>query len=245
MFTEQALPPALELPSEVLPRVWRGRDLWAGVGITIGAFVVLIAAVTLTSVGDDELDPMVGAVATLLFELVLGVAVLLLAMHRGLSRADLGFVRPRRWGPLATAWLGAYAILLSYQALVFVLEALGVPTGLLQEGNAVPLDADVAPLVVVILGLAVVVGAPFGEELMFRALLFRGMRGFWRLAPAMAASGLLFGLFHVNLSVLVPFTLVGALFAWAYEQSGSLWVTIAAHAGFNGASFIVTLLLLE
>ena len=61
----------------------------------------------------------------------------------------------------------------------------------------------------------------------------------WRLADW------LFGVFHVNLSVLVPFSFVGALFAWAYEESGSLWVTIAAHAGFNGVSFAVTLLLLE
>ena len=244
MFTEQAAP-RRESPPEVLPRLWLQRDLWAGGGVTVGAFLVLIAAVTITALGDNDIGPTVGAVATLLFELTLGVTVVLLALGRGLGRADLGFARPKRWGPLASAWLGAYAILLSYQAALFVLEALGVPTGLLEEGNAVPLDDDVAAHVVVILGVAVVVAAPFGEELMFRALLFRGMRGFWRLMPAMALSGLLFGLFHVNLSVLVPFTFVGALFAWAYEQSGSLWVTIAAHAGFNGASFIVTLLLLE
>ena len=244
MFTEQAAPPRLGRRAQVLPRLWPQRDLWTGGGVTIVAFVVLVAAVAISSTGED-FNPTVGAVATLLFELTLAGTVLLLAARRGFSRADLGFSRPRRWGPLATAWLGAYVIVLAYQAALFVLESLGVPTGLLEEGNAVPLDDDVAPRVIVILGLAVIVGAPFGEELMFRALLFRGMRGFWRLLPAMATSGLLFGLFHVNLSVLVPFTFVGALFAWAYEESGSLWVTITAHAGFNGVSFAVTLLLLE
>ena len=244
MFTEEAAPPGLGRRPELLPRLWSQRDLWTGAGITIVAFVVLVAAVTITSPGED-FDPTLGAVATLLFELTLAVTVVLLAARRGLSRADLGFSRPRRWGPLATAWLGAYVIVLSYQAVLFVLEALGVPTGLLEEGNVVPFDDDVAPRVIVILGLAVIVGAPFGEELMFRALLFRGMRGVWRLLPAMATSGLAFGVFHVNLSVLVPFSFVGALFAWAYEESGSLWVTIAAHAGFNGVSFAVTLLLLE
>ena len=54
-------------------------------------------------------------------------------------------------------------------------------------------------------------------------------------------SGLLFSAFHVNLSVLLPFTLVGALFAWGFEASGSLWTSIAAHFLVNGLGFMATL----
>ncbi len=37
--------------------------------------------------------------------------------------------------------------------------------------------------------------------------------------------------------------LVGALLAWSYEASGSLWVPIGVHALFNGASFALQLAL--
>jgi membrane protease YdiL (CAAX protease family) len=247
MFADQAAsPPAGPPPRgpEVLPRIWLTRDMWTGIAVTVGAFVVLVLAITIASSG-GETDHGVGAFATLLFEVILAATVVGLAARRGLSRVDLGFVRPRRWGPLATAWVGAYVIMLAYQAALFALEAFGVPVDALGEGNAVPIDEEFGPAVIAVLGVAVVVGAPFGEELLFRGLLFRGMRGYWRLAPALATSGVLFGVFHANPSVIVPFSFVGALFAWAYEESGSLWVAIGAHAGFNGVSFALTLLLLE
>jgi membrane protease YdiL (CAAX protease family) len=50
-------------------------------------------------------------------------------------------------------------------------------------------------------------------------------------------SGAVFALFHLNLSVIVPFALIGVIFAWAFWNSGSLWTTIGAHAAVNGLSF--------
>ena len=44
-----------------------------------------------------------------------------------------------------------------------------------------------------------------------------------------------------NLAVLIPFTVVGALFAWGFEASGSLWTSIAAHVLVNGLGFAATL----
>lgn len=225
------------------PPLWQWRDLWIGVAVTVAGFAVLASALALTRNAEGVSAAV--ALAMLLFELTLVATVLLLAAHRGLAMADLGFVTPRRWRPLVFAWAGAYAILFLYTAAMLALQALGFPVQGLLEGNAVPLDAALGPLVILVIGLAVVVAAPFGEELLFRALFFRGMRGFWRFMPAAWVSGLMFALFHVNLSVVVPFAFIGALFAWAYEESGSLWVTIVAHGGLNGVSFVVTLLLLE
>lgn len=227
----------------LLPRLWQWRDLGVGAVVTVAGFAVLAATLAITSTGGGVSGAVAGAM--LLFELTLVATVLVLASHRGLTLADLGFVAPLRWRPLVFAWVGAYVILIGYTATLLLLEALGLPVEGLMEGNAIPLDAALGPLVIVVVGLAVVVAAPFGEELLFRALFFRGMRGYWRFMPAAWASGLLFALFHVNLSVVVPFALIGALFAWAYEESGSLWVSIAAHGGLNGVSFVVTLLLLE
>ena len=58
----------------------------------------------------------------------------------------------------------------------------------------------------------------------------------------MVASGLAFGAFHVSLSVLLPFTVIGMLFAWAFKASGSLWVTILAHFIFNSVALILTVI---
>ena len=238
-------PGAGDARPDVLPRTWRARDMLLGVFGVVLAFVVLLFVVAIASSG-DETSPRAAAVATLVFEFSLGGIVLALAAWRRLSLADLGFVRPVVWGPLATAWLGAYMILLAYGAALIVLDALGLPTDFFQGDNT-PFgdEVDFDRLSLVILGAAVMVGAPFGEELLFRALLFRGMRGYWRLVPAMALSGFLFAAFHVNPAVIVPFSFVGALFAWSYEESRSLWTAISAHAGFNSVSFIATLIFLE
>ena len=207
------------------PQLWQWRDLWVGVAVTVAGFAVLATALAVTQ-ADGGVSAAV-ALAMLLFELTLVVTVLLLASRRGIALADLGFVAPQRWRPLVFAWAGAYAILFLYTAAMLALEALGFPVEGLLEGNAIPLDAALGPLVILVIGLAVVVAAPFGEELLFRALFFRGMRGYWRFMPAAWVSGLLFALFHVNLSVVVPFAFIGALFAWAYEETGSLWVYLS------------------
>jgi membrane protease YdiL (CAAX protease family) len=91
----------------------------------------------------------------------------------------------------------------------------------------------------------VVLVAPFAEELFFRALIFRGTRGYWGVGPSLLMSGLAFGLFHLNPSVILPFAAIGVLFAWANEQSGSLWTSITAHAAFNTVSFALSLIVVE
>jgi membrane protease YdiL (CAAX protease family) len=193
---------------------WRVSDLLLGVGGLFAAFLLAVAVVGVAeAVGArDGSAGLWGAIATLIFEALMAGLVLLLA-------------------------IGAYVVLGLYAALLALLEALGVDISGLDDGNPVPIDADEQLAAVVLLGVAVVVAAPFGEELFFRGLMFRGLRGYWRFLPALALSGLLFGLFHVNPSVIVPFTAIGAVLAWAMERSESLWAPIAAHAAFNSLAF--------
>lgn len=129
-----AVPPAHEAPG-LDPRRWLWRDLGVGAAVTIAGFVLLAAAIALTDDGGGVSATVAGAM--LLFEATLVVTVLLLANHRGITLGELGFVAPRRWWPLVLAWVGAYGILVGYQAVVLVLEALGVPVGGLVQGNAI------------------------------------------------------------------------------------------------------------
>ena len=214
--------------------------------IVVLAFAALGLLIAVTAEGGAGAEGVThsGAAAILGFNLLLVATVLLLAARRGITTADLGFVRPRVWGPMAIAWAGAYVILICYVAAIALLDALGLSVDAFRGTNTIDFDHNRVVLVVA-LGVATIVGAPFSEELLFRGLLHRGLRGYWRPFPAMSLSGALFSVFHLNLAVLVPFAFIGALWAWAYEESGSIWTTIAAHAGVNSVAFVATLLFLE
>ena len=82
---------------------------------------------------------------------------------------------------------------------------------------------------------ALVFITPMGEELFFRGFIFRGLLtplGPW---GAIAASALVFSVFHLSAGIgaLIPIFITGCLFAWLYWRTGSLWATIGAHAGLN------------
>lgn len=225
-------------------RLWTPTDMAVGVlAVAAGAgLVILMFSIALVVGGASEGpgERIAMALAAITLEAMLGLWVVFRRRVRGLSWAQLGFVAPRRWGPLWVAWAGSYLILIGYAALLAVLESLGIDTSRFSEGNAVPIDPTDGGVVLLLLAVSVVGLAPFCEELFFRALLFRGMRGFWRLTPSLLASGLVFGLFHFNLGVLLPFTLIGIVFAWSNEQSGSIYTSIAAHGAVNSLSFVLT-----
>ena len=234
------------LTAPIAPRTWRVRDLVVGVGLLAAVFVLVVAGIGIVDASaraGDGPSNAAGVVAAIVLELLIGGIVLFLMWWRGLRLRDLGFVRPRRWGPIVSAWIGAYIALGLYGATLLLLDALGVDVSWLKGGNPAPVGAGLSVELIILLGVAVVLMAPISEELFFRALLFRGLRSRWQLLPALALSGALFGAFHVNIAVLIPFSLVGALFAWANEQSGSTWTSVLAHAGFNGVSFAVTVII--
>ncbi len=243
MFAE--FPPA-EADATRRP-LWRIRDMAYGVGLlvlSLGAVTVAIAILGAAPAEGDELGGITGGVSTIAFELLFGASVLLLAYRRGLGAADLGFVRPARWRPAVFAWSGAYGVLVAYGVLLAVLDTLGVNVSMFNEGNPLP-NVEESMAVLLVFALAVVLVAPFAEELFFRALIFRGTRGYWGVGPSLLMSGLAFGVFHLNPSVILPFAGIGVLFAWANEQSGSLWTSITAHAAFNAVSFALSLAVAE
>ncbi|MEX2228277.1 MAG: type II CAAX endopeptidase family protein [Dehalococcoidia bacterium] len=223
------------------PRVWTVFDLVVGLAILALGFVSLIAIQVLlvglgASTNPNAID-VPRALLSLAFEALLAVVAWLLAVRRGLSLRALGLRLPRRWGFLPVALVGAYLALVAYHLLLQLIARLGVDTSGLMEGNTLPVGDGVSLATWIVLGIAVVVVAPFAEELFFRGLIFRALVGRVPLPVAYAVSGLVFAGFHLNVAVLVPFALIGVIFAWAFWNSGSLWTTIGAHAAVNGLSF--------
>lgn len=89
-----------------------------------------------------------------------------------------------------------------------------------------------------VLLLAAGTGAPFAEELLFRGMLFSGLR---RSPLGFSGAALISTLFWTSLHAtyspygLALLVLIGLYFCWLRERSGSLWPPIAAHAVYNSA----------
>lgn len=112
-----------------------------------------------------------------------------------------------------------------------------------------------------------VVVAPFVEEIVFRGFLFnalrtsfrsdKGLRFFRNMGlgdlAASLASGVVFGLFHMNFmqfpalnwAALPIYTVTGMVLAESYRRSGTLWVPILVHAFNNLTVMAMTYLVLS
>lgn len=93
-----------------------------------------------------------------------------------------------------------------------------------------------------LLALAVVV-APVVEEMVFRAGIFRYLKGRFAASVAVLGSSLLFGAVHGNLQSFPGLVAVGICLAIAYELSGNIKVPIIFHGLFNLNSVLWILLL--
>lgn len=89
-----------------------------------------------------------------------------------------------------------------------------------------------------------VICAPFLEEYVFRKLIVdRTIR--YGQGAAIVVSGLMFGLFHGNLSQFVYAAALGMFLAFLYVKTGKLKITIAIHMLVNFMGSIVSVLVLK
>jgi membrane protease YdiL (CAAX protease family) len=86
------------------------------------------------------------------------------------------------------------------------------------------------------MGILTVLAAPFFEEVLFRGVLFAGLRDSLGPWTAGLASSMLFALLHSDPQALLVLTALGGIFAALYHKTGSLWPAILAHSLWNGAT---------
>jgi len=98
-----------------------------------------------------------------------------------------------------------------------------------------------------VFSLLAIVVAPFTEEMIFRAGLFRFFRGRMPHWLAVVASSVLFGACHLiqspieNLPEFLPLVVLGCILSVAYERTGRIGTTIVAHALFNLNTIVILL----
>ena len=130
--------------------------------------------------------------------------------------------------------LGGLAItLLGNYPAIFISNLLGM-FGYSSSSSYVSQADSLGAILLEIAVVAVLV--PFMEELVFRGVILSSLRKYG-IGFSIVASGLVFGLAHLDVSSVVFATIAGLVFGFLYAKTNNLWLTILIH-GLN--NFIAT-----
>jgi len=76
------------------------------------------------------------------------------------------------------------------------------------------------------------------EEIYFRGFIQTSLRARWGAGWAIATTSIIFAAMHGNIYYFHLYVLLGLIFGWAYEVSGTLWASIACHVFNNCWTFV-------
>lgn len=230
-------------------------DLLLAMGLVFGLSVAglvawaVVRGAQLGLEGGAALDP--GQVAArigepqgtaLLVISVFATAAAALALYFWRRRASAGERRASRaaalrastWGWAALAGLAAFAISAT-------VTTLAQQAGIEQVPANQPLIEAVGARHPILLPLFVVLLAPLYEELLFRRVLFGRLWAAGRPLLGLVLSSAAFACMHelpgtggngplAGTLLWTCYAVMGALFAWVYRRTGTLWAAIGAHA---------------
>jgi uncharacterized protein len=220
------------------PGLWRSQDVTI-VLITLGAMVLIQAYLISTARAPARYNGLNGLAFAIFPTFITAAGVAVRARLRGLTAADLGLVRPRTWRPVVIAWLVAIS---AGPLTHFGSALLASSSTTTSELILAPLSAPRSGLGgIALFALVIAVLVPIVEEVIFRGLVHRTVRTRWPLVPSAILSGIVFAAVHLDATTLVPLFMVGFVFAWSYERSGSLWGSIVPHGGLNALTLLAVL----
>jgi membrane protease YdiL (CAAX protease family) len=121
-------------------------------------------------------------------------------------------------------------------AVIALLQAVGLEP---EVGIAEQALSRADPLVLV---LALVVVAPIAEEIFFRGVVYNAWLREYGPRAALYGSAVLFAVIHGSLFLFLPIVTLGVALVLVYRATGSLPAAMALHAGFNGITVLLGLL---
>lgn len=238
------------VPAVTLHGSWTKKDAWFALAL---ALIMALLLGPLQAAGGGQgspAQPIEFSAALFIGQLIfhagmIGIVLGYLCVHRRLNAVQLFGLRqmsPLRTLGTALRWVvpGYFAIMIVSAAVLPLIEHL---TGIELKQQLIvqnaPQISDRNTRFLMFLTLAA--GAPVMEELIFRGVLYSIAARFIHPAYAAVATGVFFAVIHSNLMALVPLTLLGVLFAVAYQRTRSLAVPVLMHSLFNCSQFLLLL----
>ncbi len=228
--------------SRRVPATWGPGRVGVGILVLLVLSVIEVGIVSIFDPGLDTLGARLAAQALLAATLI-GIAFTVSSDHGfpGTSvvpRWMLG-LRPSLRSRGAT-FATAGAALLAYFIFAAVYSSLVHPH---QKDITRDLGFGHGDFGTVMAGLLIIVAAPISEEVFFRGFLFGGFRKRLSFPIAALISGVIFGLFHYtgasSITVVPQLAFLGFALCCVYEETGSIYPTIALHMLNNALAFIV------
>jgi membrane protease YdiL (CAAX protease family) len=87
------------------------------------------------------------------------------------------------------------------------------------------------------------IAAPFFEEYLFRGFLLPSLTKYLPVWGAIALSGFLFALAHLNIADIIPLSVLGSVMGFVYWRSGNLLSSMLLHCLWNSGSFLALIAL--
>lgn len=207
-----------DIPASPVP--WTARDIAWGLGLFI-LWILFFGVVGL--LGDRLGWPVDAGLLVVLGEAILLVPVWYFTVNKyGVAWADLGL---RGFQPWAVG-LGCGLMLLSMVFNLFYAALLSLFNLQVQPDIAIMFENTRYPMALLFGGAVV---APLVEEIFFRGFVFAGLRRRWTWQKAALVSAGLFALAHFLPTSILPIFILGLIFAFLYQASGSLWPAILMH----------------
>jgi uncharacterized protein len=199
---------------------WTPRDAAWGLGV----FVLWIVCLGLiTALGEKLSLPFDAGLIVVFGEVVLLLPAWYFTINKyGATWADLGL---RGFHPAAVG-MGCGLMLLSMIFNLLYASFLAIFHLRIQPEVQLIFSHTSFPLALLFGGAVV---APFVEEVFFRGFVFAGLRGRWDWRRAALVSAALFALAHVVPTSILPIFILGLIFAFLYQSSGSIWPAILMH----------------
>lgn len=215
---------------------WTARDAWWGAAAMVLWLALAAGILLLAQFLSLELNP---GLAVTALELLLLVPVWWLAVRKhGAGWRDLGL---RGFGGAALG-LGCGLMILSY-LFNLVYSLILAQFNLRMQADLTPLLAGLSSPWLLLFGAVVV--APIVEEIFFRGFLFAGLRGRYGWQKAAVLSSALFAVIHLQPTAILPIFLLGLVFAFLYQRSGSIWPAVLMHVSSNALALGAAYLMLE
>ena len=222
-------------------KVWEWKDLFIiliGVGgILILGIVFYLIVMTINGVNPESLmrptaAQSIGLAGLEAIALILGVYLFGLR-RRGYGWSAVGLRLTSINWLLTSAFATFIAIPLTSIIILIVFFAFSIPLENPQLDFLLP--EELSNLDILLMLIMAGFAAPFGEELLFRGVLYTMFKERWGIWPSVLLSSLIFGAIHGNLAVGLTGFLLGILTAIVFEFSKSLWTAILVHAINNTA----------